>query len=262
MVATLEWVTLAVCCAALLLRVPDALRGRNRSVFGILLLATMCSLLAVSELYAKIDGALGGSNLTSLVLRFVVFASVLLVGLRVTRGLGATRGHKLISGVIGRWALGLSCLAVTVTFFMVHVHGTPAGLEAASAGGEGNSALAPLYAAADRMYPACVSLILMPPLLAAFRSHLPQLVRAGALLVLLGACLATMSLPDSLAPSSWAGAQHFVNYGAVLGYVVGLAVFWFSGLISTQSGNAKATISNNRDQAFTKSLDRERIMNV
>ena len=247
MMAILEWVTLAVCCAALLLRVPDALRGRNRTVFGILLLATLCSLLAVSELYAIIDGALGGWGVTSLILRFLVFATVLLVGLRVTRGLGAASGYKLISGGTGRWALGLSYLAVTVTFFLVHVYGTPAGLKAASAGGDGNSALAPLYAAAGRTYPAYVSLILMAPLLAALRTRLPRLVRAGALLVLLGASFAAMSLPASLAPSSWAGAQHFVNYAAVLGYVAGLAVFWFSGLIANPSGNAKATLSNNPD---------------
>lgn len=57
---TLERATLLVCCAALLLRVPDAVRGRNRTVFGILFLATLCSALAVSDLYEAIDGALGG----------------------------------------------------------------------------------------------------------------------------------------------------------------------------------------------------------
>ena len=41
MMATLEWMTPAVCCAALLLRVPDAVRGRNRAVFGILFLGTL-----------------------------------------------------------------------------------------------------------------------------------------------------------------------------------------------------------------------------
>ena len=82
--ATLEWATLAACCAALLLRVPDAVKGRNRTVFGILLLATLCSMLAVSELYEAIDGVLGGRHVTSLILRYLVFATVLLVGLRIT----------------------------------------------------------------------------------------------------------------------------------------------------------------------------------
>lgn len=246
MMATLEWVTLAVCSAALLLRAPDAMRGRNRAVFGILLLATLCSVLAVSELYEVIDGALGGWGVTSLVLRYLVFATVLLVGLRLTRGLGAARGHSLIAGGIGRWALGICCLAVTVTFFLMHTYGAPAGLQAPAAAGDGNPALVSLYAAAGRTYPAYVSIILMPHLLAAVRSHLPRLVRAGALLVLLGALFAALSLPASSVPPTWAVAQHVVNYGAVLGYVVGLALFWFSGLISDKSGNAKATLRKNR----------------
>ncbi|MET3951168.1 hypothetical protein [Arthrobacter sp. UYEF36] len=102
---TLEWATLLVCCAALLLRVPDAVRGRNRTVFGILGLATLCSVLAVSDLYAAIDAVLGGWDLTSLILRYLVFATVLLVGLRVTTGLAAAEAHQLIAGGIGRWAL-------------------------------------------------------------------------------------------------------------------------------------------------------------
>jgi hypothetical protein len=237
----LEWATLLVCCAALLLRVPDAIRGRNRTVFGILLLGTLCSVLAVSELYEAIDAALGGWDLTSLILRYLVFATVLLVGLRLTRGLAAARAHQLIAGGIGRWALGLGCLAVTVTFILMGTYGSPAALHA-QPGGAGDADLGPWYTAAGRTYPAFVSLVLVPPLLAAVRSRLPRLVRAGALLVLLGAAFAALSLPAALTPSSWAGAQHFVNYAAALGYVVGLIVFWFSGLIASPSGNARTTL--------------------
>lgn len=242
----LEWATLLVCCAALLMRIPDAVRGRNRTVFGILVLGTLCSVLAVSELYDAIDSALGGGNVTSLILRFLVFSAVLLVGLRVTRGLAAPRAHQLISGGLGRWALGLGCLAVTVTFFLTGSSGSPAGLHAQPAGA-GDGGLAPLFTAAGRSYPAFVSLVLVAPLLAAFRSKLPRLVRAGALLVLFGAVFAVLSLPAALAPSGWAGAQHFVNYAAALGYVLGLAVFWFSGLIANKSGNSHATLGRDRD---------------
>ena len=244
---TLEWATLLVCCAALLLRVPDAVRGRNRTVFGILLLGTLCSVLAVSELYDAIDRALGGWHLTSLVLRYLVFAAVLLVGLRVTQGLGAATAHQLIAGGIGRWALGLGCLAVAVTFFLMGSYGSPAAPNAQAAGGVGDADLASYFTAAGRTYPAFVSLVLLPPLLAAVRSQQPRLVRAGALLVLLGAAFAALSLPAALTPTSWAGAQHFVNYAAALGYVLGLAVFWFSGLIANPSGNAGATLRQNRD---------------
>lgn len=242
MMEPLEWTTLLVCCAALLLRVPDAVRGRNRTVFGILFLGTLCSVLAVSGLYEVIDGALGGWDLTSLILRYLVFATVLLVGLRVTRGLAAARAHQLIAGGIGRWALGLGCLAVTVAFVLLGTYGSPAGLHAQPSGGVGDADLGPWFTAAGRTYPAFVSLVLVSPLLAAFRSRLPRLVRAGALMVLLGAAFAALSLPAALTPSGWAGAEHFVNYAAALGYVFGLILFWFSGLIASPSGNARATL--------------------
>lgn len=239
--ATLEWATLIVCCVALLLRVPDAVRGRNRTVFGILILGTLCGLLAVSEIYEVIDRALGGWDITSLIQRYLVFAAVLLVGLRVTRGLGAAQGHKLIAGGIGRWALGLSCLAVTVAFFLMVTYGSPDGLQALS-GGERSATLESYYDAAGRTYPAFVSFVLVPPLLAVVRSRLPGPIRAGALLVLLGALFAILSCPVSFAPDSWAVVQHVVNYAAALGYVIGLVVFWFSGLIADPSGNGKATL--------------------
>ena len=103
---TLEWATLLVCCTALLLRLPDVVRGRNRTVFGILLLGTLCSVLAVSELYDAIDGRLGGQDVTSLILRYLVFAVVLLVGLRVTTALDAAGAHRLISGANRTLGLG------------------------------------------------------------------------------------------------------------------------------------------------------------
>ena len=108
MMATLEWATLTVCCAALLLRVPDAVKGRNRTVFGILLLATLCRLLAVSELYAAIDGALGGRHVTSLILRYLVFATVLLVGLRDHQG--TRRSRELLAHCRMARALGAGAL--------------------------------------------------------------------------------------------------------------------------------------------------------
>lgn len=242
--ATLEWATLLVCCVALLLRVPDAVKGRNRTVFGILALATLCSLLAVSDLYVVIDGALGGRHVASLILRYLVFATVLLVGLRITRGLAAARGYGLIAGATGRWALALCCLAVLATFLLIDT-GAPAGPQVSSDIGR-NASLAPYYTAAGRTYPAFVSLILVPPLLATVRSGQPRLIRTGALLVLLGALFAVLSLPASLSPAAWAEGLRFVNYAAVLGYVAGLAVLWFSGLISNPSGNAKTTLRRNR----------------
>lgn len=236
----LQWGTLIICSLVLLLRLPDALRGRNRAVFGILFLATLCSLLSIEGPYAAIDGALGGFNLTNLALRFIVFGMVFLVGQRLAKGLGATRARDLITGRAGRWGMAAACLAVAVTFLLMDTRGSSAGLQDLTDSGR-NALLAPLYAAAGRSYPAFVSLVLLPPLLATIRAALPRLVRAGAVVTLVGAAAAVLSIPASFTPEAWFGARLVVNYAAVLGYVLGLLMFWFSGQISRPPDNAPAT---------------------
>ena len=143
----------------------------------------------------------------------------------------------------GRWALGISCLAVGGIFFLMDTSGSSAGLEDISSAGR-NAVLGPLYAAAGRSYPAFISVVLAPPLLRAIRSRLPALVRAGALATFLGAVAVLLSVPASVAPPAWALAQHLANYSAVLGYVLGLGLFWFAGLIAQPPGHAGATFHN------------------
>lgn len=237
----LGWGTLIVCGVALLLRVPDAVRGRNRTVFGILFLATLCSLLSLPGPYAAVDGALGGINLTNLILRFLVCAMVLLVGLRLSRALGSTRTRELVTGRWGRLALAAACVALAVTFFLMDTRGSSAGLEALPDRGARNAALEPLYAGFGRVYPAYVSLVLLPALLAAVRARLPRLVRTGAGLTAAGAVAAILTVPASFTPEAWDDARTVVNYAAVLGYVLGLLLFWLSGRLSGPQDNAPAT---------------------
>lgn len=247
MIAALQWGTLVICSVVLLLRVPDAIQGRNRTVFGILVLATLCSLLSVPGPYEAIDAALGGWNLTHLILRFLVFAAVLLVGLRVARGLADQRGYRLIAGPAGRWALAVSAAVAAVTFFLMDTRGSSTGLLGIADQGGPDAILAPFYAAAGRAYPAYVSLALLPALLATMRSQLPRLVRAGAFLTSFGALATATSVPASFAPEPWIAAQQTVNYVAVLGYVLGLGLFWVSGRVPKESGNGRATFRKNQE---------------
>src|SRR5450830_1451096 len=76
----LQWTTLGVCAVLALARVPSALRGENRLMFGILVLMTLAILLSMQGPYLAIDHVLGGSNLTNLILRFVIFGAILLIG--------------------------------------------------------------------------------------------------------------------------------------------------------------------------------------
>jgi hypothetical protein len=237
----LEWGTLIVCGVALLVRTPDAVRGRNREVYGILFLATLCSALSIPGPYAAVDALLGGWNLTNLALRFIVFGMVFLVGVRLAKGLGATRARGLITGKGGRRVLAAACLALAVTFLMLDTGGSSAGLQALSDDSPRNAALVPLYAAVGRVYPAYVSLMLLPALLSAVRARLPRLVRAGAVLTGGGAAAAIATVPVSFAPDAWDTARQIVNYSAVLGYVLGLLLFWLSSRFSRPPDNARAT---------------------
>ncbi|MDQ0754092.1 hypothetical protein [Arthrobacter sp. B3I4] len=238
----LEWGTLAVCCIALLVRAPDVLRGRNRIVFWILFLATLCSLLSIPGPYAALDAALGGWNLTNLVLRFIVFGMIFLVALRLTKGLGAVRVRQLITGTGGRWAAAAGSLAVTAVFLLMDTRGPSAGLEALADGDARNAALVPLYAAAGRSYPAFISLVLLPPLLATILAPLPRLVRAGAALTLAGAVAAIAGVPASFLPGAWDAGRQIINFSAVLGYVLGLLLFWLSGYVARRTHNAPTTL--------------------
>lgn len=223
----LEWGTLLVCGVALLVRAPDALRGHNRSVFGILLLATLCSVLSIPGPYLAIDQALGSRNLTNLILRYIVFGMVFLVGLRLTTALGDGGARRLLTGRPGWWGLAAACAAVGLTFWLMDTHGSSVGLKE-TADTARNAVLGPFYAAAGRSYPAFVSALLLPALLATVRAALPRLVRAGAAVTLAGGVAAILSVPASFAPDSWEPAQLLVNFAAVLGYVLGLLVFWIS----------------------------------
>ena len=51
MIAILQWTTLAVCAIVAIARVPSALRGENRSIFGIFVLATLAILLSIDASY-------------------------------------------------------------------------------------------------------------------------------------------------------------------------------------------------------------------
>lgn len=240
MTVILQWAVLAVCVAVALLRVPDAVRGRNRTTFGIVVLSALCILLTIPAPYEGIDRLLGGWNVTNLILRYLVVATVLLLGMRIARGLGSARSYALITGPAGRWVLLATLGCLTVLFVLLDTRGSSAGLISLMDQDGRNGALAPFYSAAGRAYPAFVSIALMPALLKTVRSRLPRLVRAGAALVLVGSLSAAVSVPFSFLPADATPGRYLVNYTAVLGFVLGLMFFWLSGMKAQRQRNVAA----------------------
>jgi hypothetical protein len=228
MIDILQWSTLAVCTVVAAARVPSAVRGENRSLFYIFALMAVAILLSIEAPYVTIDQALGGMNLANLILRFVIFAAIYFVGIRVTKGFGAADGYRLITGRVGMAVLGIVSVVAVAVFLMMDTAGSSAGLSAVAGKNSHNAVLVEYYGAAGRAYPAYVSLVLLPAMCRACRSTLPALVRLAAFLLAVGSVAIGVSLLFPLIPPELGSVEFVVNYTAVLCFVIGLAIIWLA----------------------------------
>jgi hypothetical protein len=226
MIEILQWSTLAVCCALALARVPSALRGRNRSLFAIFVLATLAILLSIREPYLAIDSLLGSENYTNLVLRFVIFATVFLAGRGIARAFDDPTALRRLTGPVGSGVLGLILLVTVLLFLLADTAGPSAGLSALPNRSPENHLLIELYAAAGRFYPAYVAACLLPVTLKAIAQPLPGAVRSGAALLSLGFIALFLGMLFPFIPASLVFLQPVINYTAVLALMGGLTSIW------------------------------------
>ncbi|MFJ5962595.1 hypothetical protein [Pseudarthrobacter oxydans] len=241
MIEILQWSTLATCGLIAAARVPSAVRGENRSLFYIFGLMTVAILLSIEKPYVAIDQALGGINLANLLLRFIIFAAIYFVGIRVTRGFGADSAYRRITGKAGMVVLLVISLALVVLFFMMDTVGSSAGLAAVSEKSERNFVLVEYYGAAGRAYPAYISLVLLPAMVRAVRDRLPILVRIAAALLATGGVAIALTLLFPVVPPEWGAAEFVINYTAVLCFVLGLALIWAAKVQNSRVSSAKRT---------------------
>ncbi|TLM81466.1 hypothetical protein FDW83_15870 [Pseudarthrobacter sp. NamE2] len=226
MIAVLQWSTLAICALIAIARIPSALRGENRSLFYIFTLMTLAILLSIEAPYVAIDQALGGINLANLLLRFVIFATIYVLGVKVTRGFGAEGAYRLITGRAGMAVLLVISVVMVAVFVMMDTAGSSAGLVGPARMNARNGVLVEYYGAAGRAYPAFVSLALLPAMIVAVRSTLPVLIRMAAGLLAIGGVAITLSLLFPVFPRSWDSLEFVINYTAVLCFMIGLALIW------------------------------------
>lgn len=241
MIEVLQWATLATCGLVAAARVPSALRGENRSLFYIFLLMTLATLLSIHGPYIAIDQALGGMNYSNLLLRFIIFAAIYFVGIRVTRGFGAREAYQLITGRVGMMVLLAVSLVVVAVFLLMDTEGSSAGMLAQAHKDPRNAALVEYYGAAGRAYPAYVSLVLLPAMVRAVRSRLPVLVRIAAFLLGTGGVAIALTLLFPVVPPELDPLKYLVNYTAVLCYVVGLALIWVARIRNTRGATARTS---------------------
>ncbi|WP_175322037.1 hypothetical protein [Arthrobacter sp. C9C5] len=236
MISALQWSTLFVCALVALFRTPSALRGENRSLFGVFALATFAVMLSIESNYTVIDAWLGSHNYANLLLRFVIYGTVLLAGYKIARGFGHPTTVPLLLGPVGLSVLAVIALATIVPFLMANTAGTSVGMAAIPDQSEDNRQLIRLYTAAGRLYPAYVAGCLLPATVGAMRSRLPGLVRSGAAVLSVGAAAMILLVFGELLPGPLVFLQYFISSTAVLGLVAGLALIWL-GRVAARRGS-------------------------
>ncbi|WP_208747736.1 hypothetical protein [Arthrobacter sp. PM3] len=234
MIEVLQWSTLAVCALVALLRLPSALRGENRSLFGIFVLTTCAMLLSLKGPYSAVDAWLGSDNVANLILRFVVYGTVLLAGYKIARAFNSTRSIRLITGPAGIAVLAAVAAATVVPFLLADTAGTSAGLVGLANRSPHNAQLIGLYAVAGRAYPGFVAACLLPATVPAARrrSRLPRLVRAGAAVLSVGGAVMVLLAASDLLPPGIPYVRYILSSAAVLGLVVGLALIWLGRVVA------------------------------
>ena len=232
MISILQWTTLGVCALVAIARIPSALRGENRSVFGVFLLSTVAILLSIDAGYMTIDAWLGSANYTNLILRFVVYGTVLLAGYRIAKAFDAPRSIRLIVGPVGKAVLAVVGIATVALFLLADTAGSATGLNALPSRSPENAALIGWYAAAGRLYPAFVAVCALPATTAAICRRLPSAIRIGALLLTVAFAAMALGSFYPLIPREAGYLKFIINYTSVLCLVLGLAFVWISSLMA------------------------------
>ena len=234
MIAILQWTTLAVCALVAILRIPSALRGENRSLFGIFTLSTFAIMLSINVIYLPVDTWLGSENYVNLILRFLIYAVVLLSGYKIAKGFDAQRSTWLIAGPVGLTVLALVAVATVVPFLLANTTGSSTGLGTLPDQSANNVDLIKLYTVAGRFYPSFVAACLLPATIRTMRSGLPRLPRIGAAILAVGAGAMILLSFSDLLPRHLAYLQYFISSAAILGLVLGLTLMWLGRVLATK----------------------------
>ena len=238
MIAILQWTTFGVCAIVTIARIPSALRGENRSIFGVFLLLTVAILLGIDSSYRTIDSWLGSENYANLILRFVVYGTVLLAGYRIAKAFDARKSIRLIVGPVGQGVLAIIGIATVLLFLLADTAGTDTGLRDLPMRSPQNATLIESYAAAGRLYPSFVAACILPATSLAISQRLPRAIRIGALLLTVAFAGMVFGSFFPLIPSEVGYVESIINYSSILCLALGLAFVWISSLMSRRAVRA------------------------
>ena len=223
---TLQWCALGISTFFTLLRLPGAWRGENRGITAALILLSLSMALSIPFFYLPVDALLGGVNVANLILRYLLFAVLLILGVKTAAAFGAPRASRLIGGPVGWVVLAGAVVAVAVFYALGDLSQSSTGLLAYKDHRE-----ADLYGDSARIYQGYIGACLVPSLFAcaADSGRRPD-IRVSAALLAMGFLAIVIYTVQSLAvldldTGIW---NLVVPYSAVIFVSLGLALIWTS----------------------------------
>lgn len=230
----IQWLALALCVVFAALRVPDAVRGKGRCVFAILVLLCVAVALSLQPIYLFVDGLLGGVNVANLMIRFALYAIMVLLGLRGAAAFGSPRALRFISGPLGAAVLGITVLATVILFGLSDLPESSTGLRAYA-----DQPTVIWYSHLGRVYPAYVAACLLgPAILGARDRSVRPLHRCAAALMGVGFVMVVAHAALKLTGIRTGAADLLLPFGAIVLVTVGLTMIWISRRRAAREGSA------------------------
>lgn len=220
----IQWLALALCVIFAAMRLPDALRGKGRSVFAVLVLLSVAVALSLSPIYLFVDAVLGGANIANLIIRFSLYAIMLLLGMRGAVAFGSTRALTLIRGPVGITMLGLTVGATVILFALSELPESSTGLRAYA-----DQATVHWYSHLGRIYPAYVGACLLGPAIASARDASARAShRVAAASIAVGFVMVIAHTVLKLTGIRTGAADLILPFGAIVLVTTGLTMIWLS----------------------------------
>lgn len=220
----IQWLVLALCVLFAVLRLPDALRGKGRSIFALLVLLSVAVALSIGPVYLFVDGLLGGSNIANLLIRFCLYAIMLLLGVRTATAFGSERALDFIRGPVGLVALGITVVATVILFGLSDLPQSSTGLRAYA-----DQPTVSWYSHVGRLYPCYVGACLLGASAAMVRdSGAKMLHRVAASLMTVGFVLVLAHAAIKLTGIVTGLADILLPFGAIALVTTGLTIIWTS----------------------------------
>jgi len=219
----LQWVALAACLLCLIWRFPSMVKGRNRGLFWIFAMASLCVGLSIPEIYLPVDALLGGVNLANVILRLSLFAVFFLLASRIAAAYKSPVARRMVRGPLGITILVICSAGIWITYFTSDLQGSSAGLERFT-----DQASVMLYKSIGLIYPAYASICMAVPTWRAAFSQRPKLDRAAAMSMCIGFIMVCMATVTQISPWDPKLLMRFLSFGSILFVAAGLAMVWAS----------------------------------